>query len=51
MVPTWMIEELKRQRREHWEQEREQPRLEVPSPLEESTPPESDFDGPIVIEF
>lgn len=52
--PTWMIEELERQRREREELRRPQPWLEVPpEPMIRQRPePERDLPrGPVVIEL
>jgi len=52
MIPTWMIKELERLRRERDERERPQLWIEPPEPPpREPPPPRPAPCGPIVIEF
>jgi len=52
MIPTWMIKELERLRRERVERERPQLQIEPPEPPAREPPPSRPAPcGPIVIEF
>jgi hypothetical protein len=50
MIPTWMIDELERQRRER-EQKRPQPRIELPVHQADERPPHPAPPWRIVVEL